>query len=93
MDHGNERQCPFDFVALEVSDEVPADGREDGGFSPELLRAAFAEIAHAEFGQECGDLTADRFRDRDQRDFASLAAGARAGGAHPLVDGGESVGK
>jgi hypothetical protein len=66
MNHGHERQCAADFVALEVADEVPASygwgknrGRGRPGsleylrFMPKFLRAAFAEVV-ASRGDEFG---------------------------------------
>lgn len=69
------RDDHFDFVGLEVADEVPPDvGGELGGFGDEFLRSAFAKVAFAGGVGLADGFGGVEFGDADESDAGGYVA-------------------
>ena len=62
VDHRHQRQGFLNLVALEMSDEVPADiARQCGCLVPQLLRPVFTQIQNTRLDNLPGDLHVNHF--------------------------------
>src|SRR5687768_8479052 len=89
-----DRQGPLDLVALQVSDQVPADGAvfQRGRFLPELLRPVLAEVFQAELRQKLRRLDGEAFGDANDRDVGARPSRAPARLADAALDLGHALG-
>ena len=81
-----------DFVALEGSDEMPAEVRgEEGGFGEDFLDAVFAEEGLACVDGFLDGFDREGFGDGHEFDGGGVAIGAGGGAVEAFADGGEAV--
>ena len=76
--------------ALQVSDEVPANGVRGiggdlGGFFPEGLWTVFGEVSATEVVEGLANFLGDGFGDRHEGHFGGVASGPKACGSDVIV--------
>src|SRR5262249_39566273 len=86
VDELDKRQSALDLVALQMADEMPADAPgQDGGFTPEFLWPALAEIEDTKFRQQSGHFRTDYLGDSHELHVTALTAGTAAGRGDALL--------